>query len=94
MNDVPQFVSIPGNSYGDPQGAASNYIILFSGDIVDLFPVNYQVSSLVVGLAYYIDRNYTISKFPAELGHTSVVLTANDDKANSDQEHVSFRFKQ
>jgi len=50
----------------------------------------YQLAYLNVGNKYYIDRSYTITNIPADLGGALWIKTANDDKNRGDSTFLAF----
>ncbi|WP_295718795.1 glycosyl hydrolase [Mucilaginibacter sp.] len=53
-----------------------------------------QVSVLIKGSAYYIDRNYAITGVPDSLANLDMIKTANADKSNASSSYMSFNLSQ
>jgi hypothetical protein len=66
-----------------------------SGSVVaDLNKASYEVEHLSVGDAYYVDRDYTLSSVPESLEGLLWIKTANDDKADRNEEFLVFTLNQ
>ena len=47
---------------------------------LNLYPLNYQLSSLNAGNGFYVDRTYVLTSVPDEYRGFNMIKTANDDK--------------
>jgi len=62
--------------------------------LANLNRATYEVEHLSVGDAYYIDRDYTLAAIPESLEGLLWIKTANDDKADRDDEFLVFTLNQ
>ena len=56
---------------------------------IDLYPASYELSNLVEGSKYYIDRDYILNTVPNEYKGFNMIKTANADKRNT---NLDFHF--
>lgn len=59
--------------------------------VIGMNKENYRLAHLKTGDKYYIDRTYTITNIPFELDGYLWIMTANDDRAKSDDYFLSFQ---
>ncbi|MCI0494766.1 Ig-like domain-containing protein [candidate division KSB1 bacterium] len=80
-----------------PNTIAPNTTVRYTFDVgsgslvVGLNKDNYKLAYLKVGDKYYIDRNYTITSIPQEMNGYLWIMTANDDRAKTDDNFLSFQ---
>jgi len=58
--------------------------------ITDISRSNYYVDQKAVGDSAYSDRNYKITSIPEQLAHFDWIVTANDDKQQTDESFLTF----
>ena len=63
--------------------------IVFTNCSLDIHPDNYELSSLIEGNKYYVDRNYTLITVPDAYKGFNMIKTANDDKIKT---NLDFNF--
>jgi len=67
---------------------------LFSGtqgtSVGELRPSHYRFAAARTGLRYYSDRDYSLASFPSFLDRARLLVAHNDDKAETDEQFVSF----
>jgi hypothetical protein len=89
-------VTLGGNMAAGAAGAGTNYVVIIQEPaalalIKYVSPGKYLVAdNLTVGSPYYIDRTYTITELPSELGTASWIKTGNAEKTNTSDSFLTF----
>jgi hypothetical protein len=52
------------------------------------------LSYLDLNEPYYIDRNYVVTSIPEELKHVKLLMTSNNDRANTDSRYMTLKLSQ
>ncbi|MFZ1289758.1 MAG: TIM-barrel domain-containing protein [Melioribacteraceae bacterium] len=68
---------------------SANSVHVTTNCALNLFPENYELSSLCEGNKYYVDRDYTITTMPDKYRNFNMIKTANADKQTS---NLNFHF--
>ncbi|CAB5141931.1 hypothetical protein D3OALGA1CA_3901 [Olavius algarvensis associated proteobacterium Delta 3] len=91
-------IPLRGNHYGGDNGARSNFFVVVKflnpgSQLVEILQVSsnrrYRVSEAKRGARAYIDRRYRIKTLSHELDGGVLVRTANNDKRNTAENHLS-----
>jgi hypothetical protein len=56
--------------------------------------VESSVANLAIGKEYYIDRNYVITGCPDEFKNMKMIMTSNNDRANTGSRYMTIRLTQ
>jgi len=56
--------------------------------------VETSLSYLDLDEPYYIDRNYVVTNIPQELQHVKMLMTSNNDRANTDPRYMTLKLSQ
>jgi len=75
-------------------GGRLNAAGIFAAPITDLTPAGYQLARISTGQRYYVDRTFTVSSIPSELGGLWWVRTKNADKARTAADFVTIGLNQ
>jgi len=54
------------------------------------YPSTYKQTLLEEGNTYYIDRDYTLTNIPTDLKNGIFIMTANNDKSITSENHITF----
>jgi hypothetical protein len=70
------------------------YGVMADVSISKIKPDKYKVTPVAEGIKYYMDRDFTIVKFPAGLKGAQLLMTGNDDKKSLGPGSITFDINQ